>query len=62
VGGAGSVVVVQFVRAQLFGVKPLDIPTVTITAGLFIGLTSIASWLPARRAAKVSPLTALRAE
>jgi len=62
VGGAGSVVVVQFVRAQLFGVKPLDIPTVTITAGLFVGLTSIASWLPARRAAKVSPLTALRAE
>lgn len=62
VGGAGSLAVVQFVRAQLFGVKPVDVPTVIITGGLFIGITILASWLPARRAAAVSPLTALRAE
>ena len=62
VGAAGSVGVVQLVRSQLFGVSPLDPTTLVVASVVFIGVTVVASWLPARRAAGVSPITALREE
>jgi len=61
-GAIGAVIVVRVIRTQLFGVSPADAPTV-IAAGLtFLTITLAASWIPARRAASVSPLTALREE
>ena len=60
VGAAGAVVVVRLVRSQLFGVSPLDPTTIVVASIVFIGVTVVASWLPARRAAVVSPVTALR--
>lgn len=62
VGAAGAAMVVRLVRAQLFGVSPADFTTFAVAATTFLGITIVASWIPARRAANVSPVTALRDE
>lgn len=47
---------------MLYDVKPLD-PVVFLTApGLLAFAAMVATWLPARRATRVTPLTALRAD
>ena len=47
---------------QLYGIKLSDPLTLIVTGSLLILVTLIACWLPARRAAKVDPLVALRYE
>jgi len=50
------------VASYLFGVAPRDVLTVAL-AGLVLTLvTLVAGWLPARRAARMDPLAALRVE
>ncbi len=52
----------RFIKQQLFGLGAVD-PVTFLAAPLTIaGVTMLASWLPARRAAKVDPVTALRAD
>jgi ABC-type lipoprotein release transport system permease subunit len=48
--------------AFLYGVSPLDPLTFLAVAGLLVGTALLASWLPARRAARVDPVEALRWE
>jgi ABC-type antimicrobial peptide transport system permease subunit len=52
----------KLVKSFLYGVKPLDVLTyvAVVTALLLVGL--LASFLPARRAAAVEPIQALRDE
>ncbi|HEY0729459.1 MAG TPA: FtsX-like permease family protein, partial [Pyrinomonadaceae bacterium] len=47
---------------QLYGIKLSDPLTIIVTASLLILVALVACWLPARRAAKVDPLVALRHE
>ena len=50
------------VSSLLYGVKPLD-PIVFLAAPLALAAAAlVATWLPARRATRVTPLTALRAD
>ncbi len=62
VGVAASVVSSRLLRSQLFGVQPAD-PLSYVAVVLVLGLvTLVACYLPARRAAGVDPIIALRQE
>ncbi|QEE26915.1 ABC transporter permease [Terriglobus albidus] len=50
------------IRSQLFGLSAVDPLTFAIAIAVVAGMTVFATWLPARRAAKIDPLTALRYE
>lgn len=63
--GAGLVlfaVVARFLRSFLYGVAPSDPVTLAAAVALLIGIAALASWVPARRAARVDPATTLRSE
>jgi len=61
-GLAGAATVTRYLTGMLFEVTPLDPFTFTAAAGVFASVAALASYLPARRATRVDPLTALRAE
>jgi putative ABC transport system permease protein len=52
----------QVLKTHLFGVEPTDHITFAIVVVLFAAVTALACLLPARRATKVDPMIALRAE
>lgn len=59
-GAAGAWALQGVLRTMVFGVSPAD-PAVFAAAVLIVGATSaIAAWLPARRAARLDPVAALR--
>ncbi|MEP6764880.1 MAG: ABC transporter permease [Gemmatimonadaceae bacterium] len=61
--GVGSALLLgQFVKSLLFGVTAFDAPTLIVVPLVLGAMTIVASWLPARRAMKVDPLTAIRAD
>jgi putative ABC transport system permease protein len=51
----------KFLEALLFGVRPLDASTYGGVTVLFAVVAAIACYLPARRATRVDPVVALRA-
>ena len=62
VGAVLSIFAAQTARSLLFDLKPSD-PTTLAGAILFLAVVALlASYLPARRAAKLDPMTALREE
>jgi putative ABC transport system permease protein len=52
----------RVMRSMLVGVAPTDPATFVAVALLFCVIAGVACWLPARRAAGLDPLTALRDE
>ena len=52
----------KLVASQLYGVAPNDPVTITLAGLLLFAIALIASFLPARRAALLDPLAALREE
>jgi ABC-type antimicrobial peptide transport system permease subunit len=52
----------HFMAALLFGVRPVDARTYGVVAVLFMAVAALACYLPARRATRIDPVTALRAE
>ena len=62
IGLAGSLLLLRSLGTLLFGVTPYDVPTYAIVVVLLGAIAALASYLPARRAARIEPLTALRQE
>jgi putative ABC transport system permease protein len=61
-GFLGGLALTQLVKSLLFQVKPSDPATFIAVATVLLGTAALASYLPARRAAAVDPLSALRSE
>jgi hypothetical protein len=60
IGIAGAAVLTRLLNSMLFGVKALDPVTFTLAAMLFVTVALAASYIPARRAAAIEPMAALR--
>jgi putative ABC transport system permease protein len=62
IGIGGALWLTHFLASFLFGVKTLDPATFVATPILLTVVAFLAVWIPARRATRVSPMTALRFE
>jgi predicted permease len=62
IGVGIALVLTRVMSTLLFGVGPMDPITYGSVAALLAGMTLAATYLPARRAARVDPVVALRAE
>jgi putative ABC transport system permease protein len=62
VGLGGAMYATRFIVSQLYGVKPLDLPTLVGAAVVMAAVAGAAAYLPARRASRVDPMVALRCE
>ena len=62
VGLAGAIGVTRVLQTFLFGVTPTDPVAFTIVTLLLMAVGLMAAWLPARRATRIDPCAALRAE
>ena len=52
----------QLIRNRLFGVSVLDPTSIAAAIGILAGAVLLAAYIPAARAARVSPLIALRSD
>ena len=62
IGIAASLAAGRLVASQLFGLEPTDVLTLTSAMLLMLAVSAAAGYLPARRAARVDPMIALRYE
>jgi predicted permease len=62
IGLVGSLAATQTASTLLFGVEPDDRPTIAAATLLLLAVAALAGYLPARRAARVDPMAALRNE
>ncbi|WP_239461493.1 ABC transporter permease [Occallatibacter savannae] len=62
VGLAGALACTKLVRSMLYGVSPDDPTTIVVGAAVLLAVAIVATWIPARRAAGVQPMDALRHE
>jgi predicted permease len=62
IGGVAAVATGRFLEALLFGVQTRDPLTLVSVVAVLAFVAVLASWLPARRAARVDPLVAMRGD
>ena len=60
IGVAAALMLTRFLTKLLFEVSPADPVTFAAVSALLLGMAVLASYLPARAATRVDPLTALR--
>ncbi len=61
-GVVGAVLVGYLLRSVLFGVKPWDVATLVLVAGILSAICVFASYVPAYRASRLDPMKALHYE
>jgi putative ABC transport system permease protein len=62
IGGAAALASGKFIAPLLFRESPRDPLIFGVVAAVLLGVTLVASFIPARRAARVDPNTALRSD
>jgi ABC-type antimicrobial peptide transport system permease subunit len=62
IGAAGALAVTRLMTGLLFEVKPADPATFAVVSLVLAVVAAAASYLPGRRATRVDPVVALRAE
>ena len=62
VGVAAALLLTRLVKSMLYGISPYDPLTLSAGISLLLAVALAASWIPARRAAGVEPMEALRHE
>jgi|CZKL01.1.fsa_nt_gi predicted permease len=62
VGVAAALMLTRMVKSMLYGIQPYDPPTLIVGVAILLAVALAASWIPARRAAAVEPMVALRHE
>jgi putative ABC transport system permease protein len=62
VGVAAAAFLTRYIAHQLYGVETRDVATFAAATVFLLGVAALASYIPARRAARVDPMIALREE
>jgi ABC-type antimicrobial peptide transport system permease subunit len=62
IGVVGAIFAARWATSLFFGVTATDPATYVLVAGAIVFMGLAATWLPARRATRVDPVIALRAE
>ena len=62
IGLAGALGVTRFMRAMLYGVTPFDAVSFVTVTMVLTAIVFVASYVPARRVARVDPVEVLRQE
>ena len=62
IGLAGALAAGRFIESLLYGVRPGDPAHLGIAVAMLVAATALAAYLPARRAARLDPVAALREE
>ena len=52
----------RFLTSSLFQLEPFDVPTSAAAVAVLLVVALVAAWVPARRAARIDPILALREE
>jgi ABC-type antimicrobial peptide transport system permease subunit len=60
IGVVGAAILTRSMESVLFGIEPSDPWTFAQVIAVLLGAAALASWLPARRALAIDPVTALR--
>jgi len=62
IGLAGAMALSRFIQSMLFQTSPIDAPSLIAVAALFLAVALAACFVPAWRAARIDPMSALRQE
>ncbi|MFL5364304.1 MAG: ABC transporter permease [Myxococcales bacterium] len=62
IGLPAALALAQLISTQLYGIASVDVPTYVGTSAVLSAAALVACWMPARVAARVDPIVALRAE
>jgi putative ABC transport system permease protein len=62
IGILGALALARFVETMLYAVTPFDPASYAATAAVLLAVAALACYVPARRAMRVDPIVALRAE
>jgi putative ABC transport system permease protein len=62
VGIAGALGLTRLLSSLLYGTTPTDLLTFAAAPTILLGVAGLACWIPARRAARIDPMLALRQE